>query len=131
MDFLKGIGGKVVGGFVFLAVVVAAIAFWQAGPEGRAVFFDAGGKIVAWVLIVAVTPWVLVGVVVKVARADSNGAGIFLVATVSLLELLGLWWMFDFGVGGGVAIGFFIVGALLATAYNLLTCDFIADRLVG
>ena len=131
MDFLKGIGGKVVGGFVFLAVVVAAIAFYQAGPEGREAFFDASGKIIAWILIVAAGPWVLFGVVAKVARMDSNAAGALLVTIVTGVELLGLWWLFNFGVGGGVAVGFFVVGALLAAAYNLLACDLIADRLVG
>ena len=131
MDFLKGIGGKVVGGIVFLGVVVTAIAFYQAGPEGRAAFFDASGKILGWVLIVALAPWALFAVVTWVARKERNAAGAMLVAGLTLLELLGLWWMFDFGVGGAVSVAFFGVGALLAAAYNLLACDFIADRLVG
>ena len=131
VDFLKGIGGKVVGGVVALGVVVAAIMFWQAGPEGREVFLDSSGKIVAWTLGVLVVPWALFAVVTKVARMDSNAAGGWLIAMMTLLELTGLWWMFDFGVGGPVALGFFVVSGLLAAAYNLLACDFIADRLVG
>ena len=131
MDFLKGIGGRVVGGVVLLGVVVAAIAFYQAGPEGRAAFFDASGKIVGWTLIVAVAPWALAWLVVKVARRDSNAAGAWLVGLLTLAELLTLWWMFDFGVGGAVAAGFFAAAGLVASAYNLLACDWIADRLVG
>src|SRR5690606_24301859 len=115
----KGIGGKVVGGIVALGVVVAAIAFYQGGPEGRAAFFDASGKILGWGLIVAIVPWVLFWLVVRVARRESNGAGAALVAGITLAELLALWWMFDFQVGGTVAVSFFVVGVLLATAYNL------------
>lgn len=131
MDFLKGIGGKIVGGVVFLGVVVTAIAFYQAGPEGRAAFFDSSGKILGWLLIVILAPWALFWVVTKVARMESNGAGAALVATLTGLELLALWWMFDFGVGGAISVAFFAVGGLLAAAYNLLACDWIADRLVG
>lgn len=131
MDFLKGIGGKVAGGIVALGVVVAAIAFYQGGPEGRAAFFDASGKILGWTLMVALVPWVLFWLVARVARRESNGAGAVLVAGITLAELLVLWWMFEFEVGGTVAVTFFVVGVLLAMAYNLLACDWIADRLVG
>lgn len=131
MDFLKGIGGKVVGGIVMLGVVVAGIAFYQAGPEGRAVFFDSSGKILGWTLIVVLVPWALFWLVVKVARQESNSSAALLVGALTVAELLALWWMFDFGVGGPVAITFFAVGALLAAVYNLLTCDWIADKLVG
>lgn len=131
MDFLKGIGGKVVGGVVLLGVIVAGIAFYQAGPAGRATFFDSSGKIIGWTLIVTLAPWALFWLVVKVARRESNQAAALLVCAVTAAELLALWWMFDFGVGGPVAITFFAVGALLAAVYNLLACDWIADKLVG
>lgn len=131
MDFLKGIGGKVVGGVVLLGVVVAGIAFYQAGPEGRAAFFDSSGKILGWTLIVVLAPWALFWLIVKVARQETNGAAAALVAGITAAELLALWWMFDFGMGGPLAITFFVVGALLAAVYNLLACDWIADKLVG
>ena len=131
MDFLKGIGGKVIGGVVFLGVVVTAIAFYQAGPEGRAAFFDASGKIVGWVLVVALAPWALFFLTTKAARKDSNAWSALLVGTMTGVELLFLWWMFDFGIGGPISVTFFAVGALLSAAYNVLACDFIADRLVG
>ena len=131
MDFLKGIGGKVVGGVVILGVVVAGIAFYQAGPEGRAAFFDASGKIMGWLLIVVLAPWALFWLVVKVARRETNASAAALVAAITAAELLGLWWMFNFGIGGPITITFFVVGALLAAVYNLLVCDWIADKLVG
>ena len=131
MDFLKGIGGKIIGGVVFLGVVVTAITFYQAGPDGRAAFFDGSGKIIGWVLIVALAPWALFFLVTKAARKDSNAAGALLVGTFTVVELLLLWWMFDFGIGGPISMTFFAVGVLIAAAYNVLACDFIADRLVG
>lgn len=131
MDFLKGIGGKVVGGVVFLAVVVGGIAFYQAGPDWREKFFDSSGKIVGWTLIVALAPWALFWLVGKVARRESNAAGGALVAGLTAAELLALWWMFEFDVGGPIAITFFAVGALLAAVYNLVACDWIAEKLVG
>ena len=131
VDFLKGIGGKVIGGAVLLGVVVAAVAFYQAGPAGRQAFFDASGKIVGWMLIVALLPWCLFWLIARVARRDSNEAGGALVAGITVLELLALWWMFGFGVGGVIPVAFFAVAALLAGAYNLLACDWIAEKLVG
>ena len=131
MDFLKGIGGKVIGGVVFLGVVVAGIAFYQAGPEGRRAFFDSSGKIVGWTLIVALLPWVLFPLVTRVARRESNEAAGLLVAGITLVELVALWWMFGWGVGNAIAVAFFVVAALLAGVYNLLACDWIADKLVG
>jgi hypothetical protein len=131
VDFLKGIGGKVVGGIVILGVVVAGIAFYQAGPEGRAAFFDASGKIMGWLLIVVLAPWALFWLVVKVAKRETNASAAALVVGITLAELLGLWWMFNFGIGGPITITFFLVGALLAAVYNLLVCDWIADKLVG
>lgn len=131
MDFLKGIGGKIIGGVVALGVIVGGVAFYQAGPDGRAAFFDSSGKIIGWLLIVALAPWAMFWLVAKVAKADSNAASGALVAGLTGAELLGLWWMFDFAVGGPMAVVFFVVGGLLAGVYNVLACDFIADRLVG
>jgi hypothetical protein len=131
VDFLKSIAGKVVGGVVLLGVVVAAVAFYQAGPDGRAAFFDASGKILGWTLLVAAAPWALFFLTTAAARADSNAAGAWLVGTLTTVELLVLWWMFGFGVGPAVAVGFFAAGGLLAAAYNVLACDWIADKLVG
>ena len=124
-------GAKVIGGVVLLGVVVAGIAFYQAGPEGRAAFFGVSGRIVGWSLMVAVGPWLLFWLIAHVARRDSNAAAATLVGGLTLVELLVLWWMFQFEVGGTVAVSFFVVGVLLAAAYNLLVCDWIADRLVG
>ena len=65
------------------------------------------------------------------AKRESNNTAALLVGALTLAELLVLWWMFEFGVGGPIAITFFAVGGLLAAVYNLLTCDWIADKLVG
>ena len=81
--------------------------------------------------MVAVGPWLLFWLIAHVARRDSNAAAATLVGGLTLVELLVLWWMFQFEVGGTVAVSFFVVGVLLAAAYNLLVCDWIADRLVG
>ncbi len=131
VDFLKGIGGKIVGGIVLLGVVVAAVAFYQAGPEGRQAFFGASGRILGWTLIVLLAPWALFWLIAKIARQESNGTAAMLIVALTAAELLALWWMFGFGIGGPLAITFFAVGTLLAAVYNLLACDWIADRLVG
>ena len=131
VDVLKGIGGKVVGGVVLLGVIVAGIAFYQAGPEGRAAFFDASGKIVGWTLAVALAPWALFWLIARVAKRESNEAAGLLILALTAVELAALWWAFGFEVGGAVAVTFFAVGGLLAGVYNLLACDWIAERLVG
>ena len=129
MDFFKTITGKVVGGLVSLAVVTAAISWWRTDPQIRQRLIDATGRISAWAGVVLALPWATFFLIGRVGRLESNLAGAILVAMYTLAELLLLGWLFGWSVPGAAAWTFVLLGGLIAAAYNLLTCDWIAERL--
>ena len=71
--------------------------------------------------IIFVTTWV--------ARLESNGAGAAMVAAYTLVEAVLLAWLFNWNVHGATGWTFLVAGTLLAGVYNLLVCDFLAERL--
>jgi hypothetical protein len=129
MEFLKTVTGKVVSGLVALGVIAAAISWWQMEPQTRQMLVSGTGKIVGWVLVILVLPWATFFVSTGVAKYDSNLAGILLVISYTVLEVLLLAWLFDWSIHGAAAWTFLIVGGLFAGAYNLFTCDWIAEKL--
>ena len=129
MDFLKTVSGKIVSGLVALAVIAAAISWWQMEPETRSMLVRGTGKIVAWFLTVLVLPWATFFVSVRAAKFDSNLAGGAIVLTYTLLELALLGWLFNWSISGAAAWTFVAAGGLLAGVYNLFTCDWIAEKL--
>lgn len=128
MEFLKTITGKVVTGLIVLGVIAAGISWWQMEPQTREMLVSGAGKILAWLGIVLIMPWVSFAVIGKVARMDSNLAGALLVASYTLVETLLLAWLFNWSLPGATAWTFLIVGMLFAAAYNLFTCDWIAEK---
>lgn len=129
MDFLKSVTGKIVTGFVVLAVIATAISWWQMEPETRSMLVSGTGKIIGWLLAVLVLPWATFFVSTWVGKFDSNFASGVLVFTYTAIEVLLLAWLFDFKIDGAAAWTFLIAGGLLAAVYNLFTCDWIADKL--
>ena len=130
MDFLKTVTGKVVSGLMALAVVVGAISWWQMDPSTRHMLVSGTGRILEWLGIMLVLPWALFAVIGRVAKLESNLAGGMLVAFLSLLETVLLAWLFGWQISGAAAWTFLILGGLVAGVYNLLACDWIAEKIV-
>jgi hypothetical protein len=66
---------------------------------------------------------------VAVGRRDSNAAGAALVAGYTLADVLALGWLLGFHSHSTTAWVFAILGLLVALAYNLLACDWIAEKM--
>ena len=128
MEFLKTVTGKVITGFLTLAVVAGGISWWQMDPETRHMLVSGTGKILGWLGLVLIVPWASFFVIGKVGKMDSNLAGGLLVASYTLIETIMLAWLFNWSVPGATAWTFLIVGMLFAGAYNLFTCDWIAEK---
>ena len=128
MDFLKTVAGKIITGAVALGVIVAAISWWSMDPATRQMLLTGTGRIVSWLGIVLVVPWATFFVIGKVAKLDNNAAGAVLVGAYTLIEVLLLAWLFEWRIPGPTAWTFLVVGALFAAVYNLLTCDWIAEK---
>ena len=129
MDLLKSVTGKVVAGAVTLAVVAAGISWWQMDESTRQMLLSGTGKIVSWLGIVLLVPWATFFLTTWVAKRESNAAGGALVGAYTLVEAVLLAWLVDWNVPSGTAWTFLMVGTLFAGVYNLLVCDWIAEKL--
>jgi hypothetical protein len=128
MEFLKTITGKVITGFIALAVIAGAISWWQMDPATRHMLVAGTGRIFSWLGIVLIIPWVTFFIIARIAKFDSNLAGAILVAAYTILETILLAWLFNWRLPSVTAWTFLIVGGLVAAVYNLLTCDWIAEK---
>jgi hypothetical protein len=129
MELLNSITGKVTAGVVALAVIAGGISWWQMDPATRHWLLTSTGKLLAWFGVVVFLPWVTFFVTKWVAGKESNLAGAVLVVAYTIPEMVLLAWLFDWKVPSATAWTFFVVGALVAAAYNLMVCDWIAERL--
>lgn len=132
MELLKKIASIVIGGAVALGVVVGAISWFQMSPDDRSAILGTVGRVLAWLGIVLVLPWATYFVTTAAARLESNRAGAALVAGYTLVDLAILAWLMKFTLPQSTTLGVLIVlGLLVALAYNLLACDWIAERLAS
>ena len=129
MELLNSITGKITAGVVALAVIAAGISWWQMDPSTRSMIVSGTGKIVAWFGIVLLLPWATFFMTTWVSGKESNVAGAMLVAGYTIPEMVLIAWLSSWRLSGPTAWTFFFVGGLLAAAYNLLVCDWIAERL--
>ncbi len=129
MDLLKTVTGKVVTGAVAVAVIAAGISWWQMDQPTRQLMLSGAGRIISWLAVVLLAPWATFFVTTWVARRESNGAGATMVASYTMMEAALLAWLFGFNVPGVTAWTFLSAATLFAGVYNLLTCDWIAERL--
>lgn len=131
MDFLKTITGKVITGLLVLGVIAGAISWWSMPLETRDLVLNSTGKILAWLGIVLFVPWVSFMLIGKVAKLESNAAGAALVTGYTILETILLLWLFNWQMPNAMAWTFVVVGGLFAGAYNLFTCDWIAEKVAS
>ena len=129
MDLLKSVTGKVVAGAVTLAVVAAGISWWQMDPATRQMLLSGTGRIISWLGIVLLAPWATFFLTTWVAKRESNTAGAALVAAYTVAEAVLLAKLFDWNVRTPTAWTFLLVGAMFAAVYNLLVCDWLAEKL--
>lgn len=131
MEFLKSTAGKILTAALTIAVIAAAIGFWQMSPESRSGLVNGVGAAVGWFLGVLFLPWAGFAVIGKVAKADTNAAGFALVGVLTALEATVLMWLFGWNFGGAFAWSFAVAAVLFAAVYNLFTCDWIAEKVAG
>jgi FtsH-binding integral membrane protein len=129
MEFLKTITGKVITGLVALGVIAAAISWWQMDPNTRQMLIGGTERIFAWLGVVLILPWATFFLIGRIAKLENNPAGGGLVAGYTIVEMLLLVRLFHWRFPNAAAWTFVVVGGLFAAAYNLFTCDFIAEKL--
>jgi hypothetical protein len=128
MELLKSVVGKVAAGLVGLGVIAGAISWWQMEPATRQMLVHGAENIGLWLGIVILVPWLSFSLIGRIARMESNLAGGVLVGAFSLLETVLLAWLFHWQIQTTTAWMFLLFSGLLAATYNLLTCDWIAEK---
>jgi hypothetical protein len=128
MDFLKTVTGKVVSGLVALAVITCAISWYRMDPQTKDAIVSGTGKIFSWFSVVLIVPWLSFALIGRVAKMQSNAAAAMLVVGMTILEMLLLGWLFNWSIAGRTAWTFLLFGGLVAAIYNLLTCDWSAEK---
>ncbi len=123
-DFLKTLAGKIATGVVSLAVVAAAVAWWQTEPA----ILSATGRLLGWLMLVLITPWAGFALVGWVAKFDSNAAGAVLVFVFTAVEAVLLAWLFGWSIHAATAWVLYAAAVLFGGVYNLFACDWIAEK---
>jgi hypothetical protein len=113
---------------VGLAVIAVGISWWRMDEATRQMLLSGTGRILSWTLIVLLVPWATFFVISWVAKFNSNLAGGVLVFVYTVAEALLLAKLFQWRLPGATAWTFFATGGLFAGVYNLLTCDWIAEK---
>ncbi len=128
MEMFKNISTTLIGMAMGLVVVVCAISWWRMDESSRHAIVSSAGKILAWLGVVLFLPWPTFFISGWVARKDNNVAGAVLVLTYSVVEIVALLWLFHWSIAGATAWTFLAAAGLFAAVYNLLTCDWIAEK---
>ena len=126
---LNSLVSKIVTGLLVLAVVAGGISWWQLDPAARHAVLSGVGQFVAWLGVVLLLPWATFFLIGRVARLESNAAGAALVGIYTLLEAAWLGWVYGWAGHGPAGWTLLAAAVLFAAAYNVLVCDWIADRL--
>jgi len=128
MEFLKSISGRIVTGLVALGVIAAAISWWQMDESTRQALVSGTGRILAWFGVMLAWPWVSFAIIARVAKLESNFAGGVMVAAYTLAEVVLLAWLFHWHLPNATAWTFLLLGGLVSGVYNILICDWIAEK---
>jgi len=128
MEFLKSISGRIVTGLVALGVIAAAISWWQMDESTRQTLVAGTGRILAWFGVMLAWPWVSFAIIARVAKMESNLAGGVLVGAYTIAEVVLLAWLFHWHMPNATAWTFLLLGGLVSGVYNILVCDWIAEK---
>jgi FtsH-binding integral membrane protein len=128
MELLKSVVGKVAAGLVGLGVIAGGISWWQMDPSTRQMLVHGVENVGLWLGIVVLLPWVSFSLIGRVAKMESNLAAGVLVGVYSLLETVILAWLFHWQILTSTAWMFLVFSGLVAGTYNLLICDWIAEK---
>ena len=129
MDFFKTIAGRVITGIITTLVFGAGIGLWQMDSSTRSSLMSHTGKIISWLGVVLLTPFLTFFVIAWVHKMRSNAAGGALVFVYTLAEALLLAKLFQWHMASTTGWTFFVVGIMVAGVYNLLTCDWLAEKM--
>lgn len=125
--------GEYVGGKVLTAILIvtggAGLLYFYKHPEQWDALWSIVGRAATWVGIVAVVPWACFWATRWAVRRDSNAAGAIVLAAYLAVDVIAALLLAGVHGHGVLTWTVFIFGFLAAGVYNLVVCDYQADRL--
>ena len=124
----KYVGGKVLAAVLTVAAILVVIWYWRLAPQDRAAMWGMVRGALLWSGLVAALPWALFFVPDRVVRAESNTASAVMLVAYLVVDLaLALYLMGGFPTNGWHR-AIVVLGLLCAAVYNLIVCEFLAQR---
>lgn len=124
---LSRLSEKVLGWIALGIVVLLGITIYQMPAETKAAIWSGAWRSTVWTLLAAATPWLGRFVVRRIVGMGTNWAGVALIGGFTLVQIVaGVLLMTAWPTGGwGWSL---MIGAIaLATIYNFLVADYLAD----
>ena len=115
-------------GAVLLGVVIGSVSWIGMTPAERTAVGHSVTQAGLWVGMVGVLPWATWFLTTFAARRDSNTAGALLVGAYMAMDAALLAWMFSIPSLSTTGLSLAALGLLTCLAYNVLVCDWIAEK---
>ncbi len=126
--FASRIAERVVSWLALALIVLAGVAVWQMGPEGRENVWNWIWRVTVWLVVIAALPWSATLLIERVLDAGSNWAAAALVAVYVLLSALigvGLLTAWPASAWGWLAA---LAALGVGGTYNYLVLEYLAQR---
>lgn len=123
----KYVGGKVVTAILIVAVGLTCYYFYKNPEKLEDLWRTVRGALI-WLGFAAVLPWALFFVPMQVIKTESNAAAIAMLLGYLVLDILMALWLADWAITGTLVWALVLLGFLLASVYNFLVCDFLAEH---
>jgi drug/metabolite transporter (DMT)-like permease len=128
MDFVKKVALLVVGGVVLLGVIAGAAAWFSADPADRSAAIGSAGRVAGAFGIALLLPWLTFFASTAAGRAERNWVGAALVAAYTAVDAGLLGWAMRFSTASTTVIVLGVFSVVVLATYNLLACDWLAER---
>jgi len=130
-SLLGRVGERVLGYVALALLVLLGVALWRMGPEGRAALWSAIWRTSAWLIVVAVLPWVARLFIGRLLEIGSNWVGVALVGSLTMVDLVvGLILLGGLPSGGWAWVAGLVALAIAGT-YNYLVAEYLAEQIGG
>ncbi|MGE0480071.1 MAG: hypothetical protein AB7Q17_06320 [Phycisphaerae bacterium] len=128
---LSRVGERVLSWLALGALIALGVAIWQLAPETKAAIWSGIWRTGAWLAIAALVPWGVRPVIRRVANADTNWAGLGLLAVLLAVDLVAAAMLMT-ALPAGVWSWILALAALaLVCTYNYLVAEYLAERFGG
>jgi hypothetical protein len=116
-------------GAMLLGVIMASVSWVGMTTAERAAVGQGVMRGLVWMGIVGILPWATWFLTTWAVRRDSNRAAALLVIMYVVIDALILLWMFSLVGLSATGTSLVVLGLLMAVAYNVLVCDWIAEQI--